>query len=93
MKSKFINEEMAEKLASAIAIAKVHASNLADAESNAGTPFEIHKSLNVLFKELRAQEIFVRSLLEGENKKYLRELDVEVLKPQSWRFYTGEKLD
>ena len=93
MKSKFQDVETAAKLDKALKIAQTFASELANKEQKLGTPFEVHKSINILYKELVAHEIFVRTLLQGGTKKSLREMRVEIIKPQSWRFYTKEKLD
>jgi hypothetical protein len=93
MKSKFKDIETAVKLDRSLKVAMMFASELAGAEQKSGAPFEVHKSINVLYKELRAQEIFIRALLEGSSKKSLRDTHVEIIKPQSWRFYTKEKLD
>jgi len=92
VKSKFNDSETAHRLIIALSAAKAIAQELSIKESSLGTPFEIHKSLNILYKELRAHEIFIRALADGDTKKKLREADVEVIKPQSWRFYTRESL-
>ena len=92
MQSKFKDTKGADRLLVAVQVAKMAAQELSVKEAQLGTPFEIHKSLNVLYKELRAQEIFIRTLIDGGSKKQLRDADVEVIKPQSWRFYTHERL-
>ena len=93
MKSKFNDSKAAHRLIMALSSAKVAAQDLSIKEVALGTPFETHKSLNILYKELRAHEIFVRTLADGGGIKQLCEMDVEIIKPQSWRFYTHEKLD
>jgi len=93
MQSKFKDSETTHRLLVALRVAKVVAQELSVKEARLGTPFELHKSLNILYKELRAQELFVKTLTDGGSKKQLREFDVEIIKPQSWRFYTHEKLD
>jgi len=92
MKSKFNDSAAAHRLIIALSAAKALAQELSIKEASLGTPFEIHKSLNILYKELRAHEIFIRALADGETKKKLRESNVEIIKPQSWRFYTHERL-
>ncbi len=92
MKSRFADKEAANRLIIALSVAKMAAQDLSIKEASLSTPFEIHKSINILYKELRAHEIFVRTLIDGGSKKELRETDVEIIKPQSWRFYTHEKL-
>ena len=93
MRSKFKDSEAAHRLIVALSAAKAAAQDLSVKESSLGTSFEVHKSINILYKELRAQEIFIRTLNDGGSKKSLRKQSVEVIKPQSWRFYTHEKLD
>jgi len=92
MKSKFNDSEATHRLIMALGAAKAAAQDLSIKEASLGTPFEIHKCINILYKELRAHEIFIRTLADGGSKKKLREIDIEIIKPQSWRFYTKESL-
>jgi len=92
MKSKLNDSEATHRLIMALSAAKAAAQELSIKEASLGTPFETHKCINILYKELRAHEMFVRTLSEGGSKKKLRELDIEIIKPQSWRFYTREKM-
>ena len=92
MKSKFNDSEATHRLIMALSTAKAAAQELAIKEASLGTPFEIHKCINILYKELRAHEIFIRTLADGGSKKNLREIDIEIIKPQSWRFFTQERL-
>ena len=92
MKSKLNDSATTHRLIMALSAAKAIAQELSIKEATLGTPFETHKSINILYKELRAHEIFIRALADGDTIKKLRETDIEIIKPQSWRFYTHEKL-
>jgi len=67
--------------------------SLAVRESRAGTNFNVHKSLNILYKELRAGRIILDCMAglitKSEVKKTRIVLDIQ--EPQSWKMFLGQR--
>jgi hypothetical protein len=72
-----------------LSIVMTRVDNLARLEAHAGTPFNIHKALNILYKELNAARVLLGEM-SHMGLKTTPDMR-EVQEPQSWKVYNAGK--